>query len=232
MKKFCLVNKSNYEIKKIKDLENYDRPREKIIKNGANFLKAEELLAIVLGVGTKKEEVLKMSARLIKEYGQQEITNQKNPTELSKNLNIPLVKACQIVACFELGRRFFLTKNKKYKIIRNSKQAFAYLKSMGDLEKEQLRGLYLNNHYQLIHEEIISLGNLTSTLIEPRDVFLPAFDYGAVAIIIAHNHPSNILNINSNDLEITKKIKAAGHILNIELLDHLIIGQNKFISLI
>jgi DNA repair protein RadC len=103
---------------------------------------------------------------------------------------------------------------------------------MGTKQREELRGLYLNNHYQLIHDEIISLGTLTSTVVEPREVFRPAFEYAAAAVIIAHNHPSNILKPSAADLKITKKLKAAGQILNIELLDHIIIGQNKFFSII
>jgi len=217
---------------KIKELKSEDRPREKIITLGPSSLKPYELLALILNTGTKKEDVLTMSARLFKEYGEKEIVYQKNPHLLARDLNISLIKACQIVACFELGKRFYQTKLNKQIIIRNSTQAFAHLKNMGSLQKEELRGLYLNSHYELVHDEIISLGTLTSTLVEPREIFKPALEHAAVAIIIAHNHPSNILKANATDLKITKKIKMAGQILNIELLDHLIIAQNKFLSLI
>jgi len=217
---------------KIKELKNEDRPREKLLALGPNHLKTQELLALILNVGTKNEDVLTMSTRLLKEYGEKEIIYQKNPNSVAKDLNIPLTNACQIVACFELGRRFYQTKNNCPPIIRNSTQAFQYLKNMGTKQREELRGLYLNNHYQLIHDEIISLGTLTSTVVEPREVFRPAFEYAAAAVIIAHNHPSNILKPSAADLKITKKLKAAGQILNIELLDHIIIGQNKFFSII
>ena len=222
------INLSKKNVYKIKELDNEDRPREKILNQGPDYLKSYELLAMVLGVGTKKEDVLTMSVRLLKEYGEKEIIYQRNPNIIAKDLNIPLIKACQIVACLELGRRFYQTRATKRINIRNAPQAFAYLKNMGSLQKEQLRGLYLNNHYELVHDEIISLGTLTSTIIEPREIFKPAFEYSAVAIIIAHNHPSNNLKATKTDLEITKKIKAAGKLLNIEILDHLLIGQNKF----
>ena len=94
---------------KIKELKNEDRPREKLLALGPNHLKTQELLALILNVGTKNEDVLTMSTRLLKEYGEKEIIYQKNPNSLAKDLNIPLTKACQIVACFELGRRFYQT---------------------------------------------------------------------------------------------------------------------------
>ena len=103
---------------------------------------------------------------------------------------------------------------------------------MGDLKKEQFRGLYLNNHYQLVYDEVISIGTMEASLVQAREVFRPALEYSAAAIIIAHNHPSGILKATKADQEITDKIIEAGKILDVEVLDHLIIGKNKFISII
>ncbi len=221
-----------YEIKRIRDMAEGEKPREKMIKNGVGALSLAELLAVVLGVGTKREEVFSMSSRLLREYGEKAIAAQKDPIAIVKELKMPEAKACQIVACFELGRRLFQKKPGGLITIRNATQAFAYLKDMGALKKEQFRGLYLNNHYQLIHDEIISIGTIDASLVQAREVFRPALEYGASAIIIAHNHPSGVLKSSREDAEITSNLLAAGNILDIEILDHLIIGNNKYISII
>jgi len=229
---FVLNHGKQYKILRVKDLPDNERPREKMIKEGAGVLSAAELLAIVLGVGTKKEEVFSMSSRLLREYGEKGIAYQKDPTIIEKDLKIPIAKACQIVACFELGRRFYQKKPGGSITIRTAAQAFNYLKDMGNLNKEQFRGLYLNTHYQLIHDEVISLGTLDASLVQPREVFRPALEYSAAALIIAHNHPSGVLKASKADVEITNKLLEAGNILDIEVLDHLIIGKNKFASII
>jgi len=229
---FVLNHGKQYKILRVKDLPDNERPREKMIKEGAGALSAAELLAIVLGVGTKKEEVFSMSSRLLREYGEKGIAYQKDPTVIEKDLKIPVAKACQIVACFELGRRFYQKKPGGSITIRTAAQAFNYLKDMGHLNKEQFRGLYLNTHYQLIHDEVISLGTLDASLVQPREVFRPALEYSAAALIIAHNHPSGALKASKADVEITNKLLEAGNILDIEVLDHLIIGKNKFASII
>lgn len=221
-----------YEIKRIRDMAEGEKPREKMIKDGVGALSLAELLAVVLGVGTKREEVFSMASRLLREYGEKAIAAQKNPLTIVKELKLPEAKACQIVACFELGRRLFQKKPGGLITIRNAAQAFAYLKDMGSLKKEQFRGLYLNNHYQLIHDEVISIGTIDASLVQAREVFRPALEYGASAIIIAHNHPSGVLKSSREDAEITGNLLAAGKILDIEILDHLIIGENKYISII
>lgn len=221
-----------YSIPSVKDLPSEEKPREKLLKKGVESLNVAELLAIVLGVGTKKEELMAMSTRLIREYGSKGIVYQKNPEKITEELEIPISKSCQIVACFELGRRFYEKKAGSNVSIRNAKQAFEHLKDMGSLKKEQFRGLYLNTHYQLIHEEVISIGTIDSTIVSPREVFRPAIEHSAAAIILAHNHPSGVLKISKNDAEITNKLIEAGKLLNIEVLDHLIINSKKYLSLL
>ena len=221
-----------YKIKRVRDMAEGEKPREKMIANGVGALSLAELLAVILGVGTKREEVFSMASRLLREYGEKAIATQKNPSLMSKELSLPENKACQIVACFELGRRLFLKKPGGLVTIRNAAQASAYLKDMSTLKKEQFRGLYLNNHYQLIHDEVISLGTIDASLVQAREVFRPAMEYGASAIILAHNHPSGILKASRADVEITDNLLAAGKILDIEVLDHLIIGPNKYVSII
>jgi DNA repair protein RadC len=217
---------------KLRDLPADEKPREKLIKYGPQTLSFAELIAIVLNVGTKKEEVLTMSRRLLKEYGNSAVVYQKDPKKIQEMLGIPLVKSCQLVACFELGRRFFKNEEGRKPItIRTASQVNDYLKDMRDLPKEHLRGLYLDNHYRLIHDEVISIGSLTSNIIHPREVFRPALEYGASAVILAHNHPSGVAKASDADITITRQIVEAGKILGIGLLDHVIVTKTKFGSI-
>lgn len=217
---------------RVRDLPDADKPREKMLLLGPSNMTHAELVAILLGVGTRKEEVMAMANRIVREYGERAIVNEKNPERLAETLDIPLSKACQIVASFELGRRAYQNRAGKPIHVRTASQAFEHLKSMGALQKEQLRGLYLNSRYQVIHEELISVGSLTANIVHPREVFQPALEYGAVAVIVAHNHPSGTIEPTGDDILATKQLVAAGKVLGIDLLDHLIIANETFISLI
>lgn len=216
---------------RIRDLPNNEKPREKLIQYGPKTLSTAELVAVLLGVGTKKEEVLAMAHRVLKEYGETAIIYETNPSKLAVSLDIPITKACQIIAGFELGRRYFQKRSGKSVFIRTSNQAYQYLKNMAYSNKEQLRGLYLNSHHQVIHDEVISVGSLTANIVHPREVFQPAIEHGAVAILLAHNHPSGNLKPSAADITVTGQLIAAGEVLGIEILDHLIIANNKFISI-
>ena len=215
---------------KVRDLPDLDKPREKLINQGPASLSPAELLAVILNTGTKSEGVLEMSERIIKEYGERALVSHREVKTLAQELNIPLVRAAQVVAVGELGRRFFQKKGGTT-LIRSAKDAYEYLADMQHLDKEHLRGLYLNNHYRIIHDEVISIGTVDANLIHPREVFKPALEYGAVAIILAHNHPSGIIKPSLADQEVTRQIIDAGKIMGITLLDHVIIGQGKFASI-
>jgi len=227
-----LLDSSESEyVLKVRDLPEQERPREKLLQLGPSHLTLTELVAVLLGVGTRKEEVLEMAQRIFKEYGEKSIANETNAQKLSDALDIPLIKACQIIASLEIGRRFYSNKAGRPVYIRTAKHAYQYLKDMGHQDKEQLRGLYLNSRYRVIHEELISVGTLTANIIHPREVFQPAITHGAVAIIIAHNHPSDSIEPTSSDIQATTQLSEAGKLLGIELLDHLIITSKRFISL-
>lgn len=222
-------NRDKEYVLRVKDLADEDKPRERLIKYGPEALSSPELLAIVLNVGTRKEGVLSMTSRVLKEYGEKGIISQTNPKILEKELNVPLTKACQIVACFELGKRFF-KKNGGSVSIRTARQAYEYLSDMRNLPKEHLRGLYLSSRHKLIHDEVISVGTLTSNIVHPREVFRPALEYSAAAVIIAHNHPSGSTEATKADIDVTRQIVEAGKILGIDILDHLVIAKNRFAS--
>lgn len=217
-------------ILRVQDLPIEEKPREKLTKYGPGALSVAELLTIVLNPGTKKEGVLAMSRRLLKEYGESAIVHQKDPKKIEVALEVPFAKACQVVACFELGRRFFNKDGRRPVMIRTAAQVYEYLKDMRDLPKEHLRGLYLDSHYQLVHDEVISIGSLTANIVHPREVFRPALEYSASAVILAHNHPSGVPKASEADLEVTRQIVEAGKILGINLLDHVIVTRAKFLS--
>jgi DNA repair protein RadC len=215
---------------RFKDLPDDERPRERLLAAGPAELSLAELVAIVWGSGTRKEDVLAMARRTLKEYGDKTIGQELDPRHLSETAGIPLTRACQIIASFELGRRFYARQAGRSAYIRNAKQAFQYLKSMGHGQKEQLRGLYLNSRYQVIHDEIISVGSLTANIVHPREVFQPAIEHSAIALILAHNHPSGRLEPTLADIQITEQLITAGEVLGIDLLDHLVITGTKYIS--
>lgn len=216
---------------RVRDMPNTERPREKMINAGAASLTIAELIAIIWGVGNRKEDVLAMAKRTLLEYGEKTVGNELNPKRLSQTADIPLTKACQIIASLELGRRFYAKQDGRPVHVRNSKQAYRLMRDMGYSQKEQLRGLYLNSRYQVIYDEVISVGSLTSNVVHPREVFQPAIERSAVAVILAHNHPSGRLEPSEADIRITEQLIAAGQVLGIELLDHLVITAGKYVSI-
>jgi DNA repair protein RadC len=217
---------------RFKDLPDYEKPREKLIEFGPSHLSVAELVAVIWGTGSKREDVLAMAKRAIKEYGDRALSSETSPLHLSSAVDISLNKASQLVASLELGRRLNSARQGRPVQVRNARQAHAYLKDIGQSQKELLRGLYLNSQYRVIHDEVISVGSLTSNIVHPREVFRPAIEHGAIALILAHNHPSGRLEPTLIDLDITEQLVAAGQTLGIDLLDHLIITDKRYLSVI
>lgn len=216
----------------IRDLPNEEKPREKMMRDGVGLLSMAELLSVILNVGSKKEDILAMSNRILKEYGEKSIATARNPKEVSRDLDIPLGRASQLVAIVELGRRLFERNPNGGKIIRTAKDVYNHTKGMEDLPREHLRGIYLNSHYKIIHDEVISIGTIDANIIHPREVFKPALEYSAVAVVLVHNHPSGILHPSNDDLVVTRQLIEAGKLLGIELIDHVIVSRNGFKSIV
>lgn len=225
-----VVSEERTYVLKIRDVPEDDRPRERLIAKGPAALSSAELLAVILNTGTQKEDVLAMSARIMKEYGEKSIMVQKDAAKLSTDLGIPAGKAAQIVAVSELGRRFFAKNDHTAPTIRTAREAFAYVADIRTLPKEHLRGIYLNSHYKVIHDEVISIGTLDANIIHPRDVFKPALEYSAAAVILAHNHPSGSATPSAADIAVTEQLVKAGNLLGIELIDHIVVTKNGFAS--
>lgn len=221
---------SRQYILKLRDLPTDDKPREKLIEHGVEALSLQELISVVLNTGSKKEDVMAMSQKIVREYGNSALTGTVNPTTMATELDIPLGKACQVVACSEIGKRLYKKSDVGLAVIRTADDVYKHLSDMQTLPKEQLRGLYLDTHNRVIHQEIISIGTINSNIVHPREVFRPALEYNAVAIVLAHNHPSGVVTPSLSDSQITKQIIEAGKIIGIHLLDHVIITKDGFAS--
>ncbi|MDD5165059.1 MAG: DNA repair protein RadC [Candidatus Pacebacteria bacterium] len=214
----------------LRDLPAEGKPREKLLAQGPEALSSRELLAIVLHVGTVKEDVLEMSERLIRGYGENSVLTERDAQKLADEANIPLGKAMQIVALGELGRRTYDKKESGFKTIHNARDVYEYLADMRSLPKEYLRALFLNTHNRVIRDEVISIGTVNSNIVHPREVFRSGIESNAVAVVIAHNHPSGEAIPSNEDVEITRQLIQAGKILGIRVLDHVIITRDGFAS--
>lgn len=215
---------------KIKDLPQDERPREKLQEFGVDSLSNSELLALVLRNGSKKENVVTLANRILKENNLENLSC-LDITDLMKTHGVGEVKACQIVACFELSRRLAsFNSDKKPKIENAQDIAKLLIPKLGHLKKETLFGIYLNSRKQIIKIEKIFVGSVDSSIVHPREIFEPAIKESAVAIIIAHNHPSGDTRPSKEDIGITNQLIKAGELMDIELLDHLIIGKKKYFS--
>ncbi len=225
-----LDNPNKKYVLRVHDLPQDEKPREKLAKYGPKALLSHELLAIVLNSGTKKEGVLEMSSRIMREYGERSIMSATDPKTLAEDLDIPLVRAAQIVACAELGSRFYKKNTASAPTLRTARDVFEYTKDMRMLPKEHLRGLYLNAHFKVVHDEVISIGTLDTNIVHPREVFRPALEYATAAVILVHNHPSGVKKPSEADLTITRQLAQAGKLLGIDLVDHVIVTGSGFTS--
>lgn len=214
--------------KKIKELHKIERPREKLQRYGAVKLSDAELLAIILGNGIKGTNVIELSKKILRKFPKGEIVSAdlKNLNEIS---GLGPVKACQISACFELGRRFL--QNKKFALVLSPKDVWEQLVDIRGKMKEHFAVFFLDARSRVVKREIVSVGILNASLIHPREVFEPAVRNLAAQIIVAHNHPSGEIEPSEEDILITKKLRSAGEILGIELLDHVIVSKNGYLSL-
>jgi len=213
--------------KTIKDLPKVERPREKLMQYGPEKLSNSELLAILLRSGKRGENVIELANKILKRFSKDELPN-LTFNDLKDYSGLGPAKACEIVACFELGKR--LLKDKKAEIYLKPKEIWEELKDLRDHKKEHFVIFYLDSRNQEIKREIISVGSLNANLVHPREVFEPAVKHLAAQIILAHNHPSGDPEPSEDDLEITKRLTESGKILGIEVIDHIIITKTGFIS--
>ena len=211
----------------IKDLPRVDRPREKLEKYGPEKLTNSELLAILLGTGSKGINVIELANKILKKFSGDGVSK-ANTVELKNTFGLGSAKACEIVACFELGRR--LLQNKQSALLLSPRDVWEELKDIRDNKKEHFVIFFLDSRNQEIKREIISIGSLNANLVHPREVFEPAVRYSAAQIIVAHNHPAGDPSPSQEDLEITKQLADAGKLLGIEVKDHVIVSKTNNFS--
>lgn len=217
---------------KIKDLPEEQRPRERMWTLGAEALNDAELLALILGTGTKSESALMLAQRLLKGDGGKkglEYIYNASLEELSNLKGIGAAKAVKIKAAVEIGRRIASNFGVKKIVINSPKDVENLLKEeMRALEKEHFRVILLDTKNKVISVEEISIGTLDSSIVHPREVFKPAIKRSSSSIILVHNHPSGDPYPSKEDIVITKRLCEAGKLLGIYVVDHIIIGNSSF----
>jgi DNA repair protein RadC len=219
-----------YKIR-ILDMQKDDRPRERLIKNGPSALSDSELLAIILRTGSKQENVINLSQRILREYNIKQLS-QINLTQLMKVHGIKESKAAQIAACFEIARRLESFEEVEKPKISSPEDVYRRIyPRMREQKKEMFIELCLDTKNQIIREHIISVGSLNANIVHPREVFKLALAESAAHIIVVHNHPSGDPTPSREDIEITKKLAETGIIMGITVLDHVIIGDGRHFSM-
>jgi len=216
----------------IKDWSDDDKPREKLVQKGRNVLSDAELIAILIGSGSRNESAVELSKRILVS-----VNNNLNQLgrlsieQLKEFKGIGEAKAVTIAAALEVGRRRRGEEAEKITKIESSKSVFELLQPvMGELQHEEFWIVYLNNSNKVLHKGRLSKGGITGTLVDVRLVMKRALELGAVALIMAHNHPSGTLEPSSADKQITQKLKLSAEALDIKVLDHLIITQKEYFS--
>ncbi|MDI6606100.1 MAG: DNA repair protein RadC [Candidatus Omnitrophota bacterium] len=221
-----MVNNNSFN-RKIKDLPKIERPREKLIQYGPARLSNSELLAVILRSGKKGENVIDLANKILKKFKAENLPS-ISFGELKNFSGLGPAKACEILACFELGKR--LLQEKPAGLYLKPEDIWTELKDIRNHKKEHFVVFFLDSRNQEIKREVISVGSLNANLVHPREVFEPAVKHLAAQVILAHNHPSGNPEPSEDDLKLNKRLVEAGRILGIEVIDHIIIGKNGRLS--
>ncbi len=216
----------------IKDMPLNERPRERLINQGVEYLSNEELLAIILKTGTKNYSVKVLASNILKQI--EDINNLKeiNLESLIKIKGIGKTKACELLASIELGKRINNKINNINQIkIYSSQSIFDYYKNkIGNKQQEYFYCVYLDTKNHIIKDKLLFVGTINESLVHPREIFKEAYLLSASSIICIHNHPTGDINPSNNDIIITRQLKEAGILLGIKVLDHIIIGKDNYFS--
>lgn len=225
-----MKNKDKYF--SIKHWSEDDQPREKLLYKGKSILSDAELLAILIGSGSRNESAVDLSKRILQQNNNQLHQLQKQTIQqLMQFRGIGEAKAVSIVAALELAKRLQLSETKELTKIGSSANVCSLMQPViGDLPHEEFWVLLLNNSNKVIYKLRLSKGGLTQTVVDIRLIFKTALEHLATALIIVHNHPSGQLSPSVADKDITQKIKLAGNSLDIRLLDHLIVTRSDYFS--
>lgn len=222
------MDNNNYTIKSIPE---DDRPQEKLLKYGANHLSNSELIAVILRTGSKDENVVMLSQRILNEEGRGLRNIAEGTIEKFKSYKgISDVKACQLAAVAELSKRISTLKLEKIKISSPNDAAVVMMEEMRYYKKEYFKIILLDTKNNIKKVSEISVGSLNSSIVHPREVFSEAVLNTASSIILVHNHPSGESEPSHEDIVLTNRLDECGKILGVKVLDHIIIGDGVFYS--
>lgn len=210
-----------------------DRPREKLMLKGKSALSDAELIAILIGSGSRNESAVDLSKRILASADNLNVLGKMSISQLMNFKGIGEAKAITIISALELGRRRRAEDTAELTKITSSKLVFEIMQPViGELAHEEFWVLFLNNSNKVISKSQLSKGGISGTIVDVRMVFRLALENGATALILCHNHPSGNLQPSDADRKITKKIKQAGDSLDVKVLDHLIITETKYYSFV
>ncbi|WP_152965521.1 RadC family protein [Thermanaerothrix daxensis] len=223
---------SQQPVYRIRDLESGDRPRERLAHLGAEALSTAELLAILLRVGIPGENAVQLGTRLLKTFGGLSGLHRASFHELQAQRGVGVAKAAQIKAAIELGRRMVAASPEERPAIHSPADAAALvLYEMSALSQEHLWVILTDTRNRVMHIEKMYRGSLNASTVRVGEVFRAAIQRNAAAILVVHNHPSGDPTPSPEDITLTRALIQAGRLLDIEVLDHLVIGQGRFVSL-
>jgi DNA repair protein RadC len=216
----------------IRDMAEHDRPRERLLKVGERAVSTTELLAIILRTGAAGENVLRLSERLLSTFKDLPGLARASIAELTEVNGIGPAKAVEIKAALEIGRRLLTTApEEKPRITSPADAANLLMSEMSFLDKEHLRLILMDTRNRVLGTPTIYIGSLNTSVIRIGELFRAAIKENAAAFIVAHNHPSGDPSPSPEDVSVTRQIVQAGSLLNIDVLDHIVIGHNRFVSL-
>jgi DNA repair protein RadC len=216
----------------MKDLAPDDRPREKLLRHGAAALGDNELLALVLGTGSRGDGALAVANRLLAGHGGVRGLTHCTPDALARVAGIGRARAAQVVAALELGRRTLTRAGAERPRFGSPRDAAQYLLPLfGARAVEQFGVVLLDTKHRVMRTSLIARGTLNASIVEPRDVFREAALGGAAAIVVFHNHPSGDPTPSPDDVELTRRLAAAGELMGIDLVDHIVLGDERYCSL-
>ncbi|HVA96483.1 MAG TPA: DNA repair protein RadC [Candidatus Acidoferrales bacterium] len=225
MKGFAKLNRRKV---RIKDMPLTLRPREKLFAIGAHNLTETELLAILLGTGSAKQNALVLSDKLLRQFPLKKLDGQLK--EMVQYPGVGTAKAARIAAALELGERLFAPASVTKVLIRTAQEVLTQVRDIADKKQEYLIVLYLNARHELVLKEVVGIGSLNSLRITPKEIFSHALQTPCASLIVVHNHPSNDPSPSDDDIHFTRRIHEAGEVMGIPLVDHVIVSKSGYYS--
>lgn len=216
----------------IRDLPTEERPRERLLSHGPDALSTSELLAIILRTGHRGESALGLAERLVASFGSLRHLAEATVEQLSQIKGMGPVKAVEVKAAIELGKRLFAFSPETRPAIRSPADvAHLAMSELRHQTREQFKALLLDTKNQVVRIVTVSVGSLNESIVHPRELYREAIRHSAAAVVVVHNHPSGDPTPSPEDVEVTVRLRDAGRVIGIDLLDHVIIGDGCWVSL-